>query len=240
MIRLEAVKKAFLINHKSTKILDSIDLQIKEAEIFGIVGNTGSGKSTMLRLMNGFIEPDEGSIYLMNQVLNHSSKHQLVQETSMIFQNFNLLGNLNVLDNILLPMKLRKENKEESFKKAEDLLSFVGLLEFKTAYPRTLSGGQKQRVAIARALMNRPKIIFCDEPTSALDEKMSFEILKLLKAVNSEFGTTLVVVSHDIAVIKALCSRAAIVEDGKVSKIVSLKTKDLSPFSYKEALLNDK
>ena len=240
MIRFEAVNKSYTINTKTSEILDSIDIEVKEKEIFGIVGDTGSGKSTILRLMNGFIEPDGGKVFLMNERLNHGSKHSLVKETSMIFQSFNLLGNLTVLDNVLLPMKLRVKDKRKSLDRADRLLSFVGLSDFKTAYPRTLSGGQKQRVAIARALMNNPKIIFCDEPTSALDEQMSYEVLKLLKDVNKNFGTTLVVVSHDIAVIKALCNRVAIVEEGKISETISLKTEDLKHLSYKEALLNDK
>lgn len=239
MIRFKAVSKSFIINNQESKVVDSVDLDIKEKEIYGIVGNTGSGKSTILRLMNGFIEPEQGSVYLMDRKLEARSKHELVKDTSMIFQSFNLLGNLNVLGNVLLPMRLRTANKDDNLSKAKDLLSFVGLSEFKEAYPRTLSGGQKQRVAIARALMSNPKIIFCDEPTSALDEAMSFDILKLLKDVNENFGTTLVIVSHDLQVIKSLCNRVAIIEKGKISDLVSLKPQALKLVSYKEALLND-
>ena len=239
MIRFENVSKEFIINGKQSKIVDDINISIDEKEIYGIVGETGSGKSTILRLMNGFIEPDKGSIYLMNEKLDHLSKHNLVKETSMIFQSFNLLGNLNVLENVLLPTKLRNGNKKDNLSKAKELLSFVGLSDFEQSYIKTLSGGQKQRVAIARTLMTNPKVIFCDEPTSALDEKMSYDVLKLLKEINKEFGTTIVVVSHDIAVIKALCNRVAIVEDGKIVDVLSLNTQELRPLSYKEALLND-
>ena len=239
MIRFENVSKEFIINGKQSKIVDDINISIDEKEIYGIVGETGSGKSTILRLMNGFIEPDKGSIYLMNERLDHLSKHNLVKETSMIFQSFNLLGNLNVLENVLLPTKLRNGNKIDNLNKAKELLSFVGLSDFEQSYIRTLSGGQKQRVAIARTLMTNPKLIFCDEPTSALDEKMSYDVLKLLKEINKEFGTTIVVVSHDIAVIKALCNRVAIIEDGAITDVLSLETQELKPLSYKEALLND-
>ena len=239
MIRLENITKVFNINNIDTRVIDNISLSIKEKEIFGLVGETGSGKSTILRLMNGFIEPDYGSIYLMDEKLTRKSRHILVRDTSMIFQSFNLLSNLNVLENVLLPAKLRKGNKEADYKRARELLYYVGLSKFEKSYIRNLSGGEKQRVAIARTLMTNPKIIFCDEPTSALDEKMSYEILKLLKDINKEFATNIVIVSHDISVIRSLCNRVAIIERGNVSDILSLKRKDLIPLSYKEALLND-
>lgn len=239
MIRLEKVTKRYYINDRDINVINNIDMFIDEKEIFGIVGETGSGKSTILRLMNGFIAPDEGNIYLMGKKLDHKSRHILVKDTSMIFQGFNLLSNLNVLDNVLLPVKLRKGNRAESLKKARELLSFVGLSDFEKSYIKNLSGGGKQRVAIARTLMTNPKIIFCDEPTSALDEKMSYEILKLLKDINERFGTTIVMVSHDISVIKALCSRVAIIEKGQIADIIKLNTKELTPVSYKEALKND-
>jgi D-methionine transport system ATP-binding protein len=189
--------------------------------------------------MNGFIEPDDGNIYLMDEKLDKKTKHKLVKDTSMIFQGFNLLNNLNVLDNVLLPSKLRKGNKKDNIEKARELLSFVGLANFEESFIKTLSGGEKQRVAIARTLMTNPKLIFCDEPTSALDEKMSYEILKLLIDVNEKFGTTIAIVSHDISVIKALCNRVAIIENGGVADILSLERKRLTPLSYKEALLHD-
>lgn len=239
MIRLENVTKNFLINGVESKILNSISISINRKEIYGLVGETGSGKSTILRLMNGFIKPDSGEIFLMDKKLDKTTKHDLVKDTSMLFQNFNLLGNLNVINNVLLPTKLRKGNKKENIEKAKELLNYVGLSNFEQAYIKNLSGGQKQRVAIARTLMTNPKLIFCDEPTSALDDKMSYEVLKLLKDINEEFETTIILVSHNISVIKALCNRVAIIESGKISEIVSLKTKNIAPVSYKEALLSD-
>ena len=239
MIRFEKVTKKFFINGKESKVINNLSLSVKEKEIYGLVGETGSGKSTILRLMNGFIQPDKGEIYLMGKKLDKLTKHDLVQDTSMIFQSFNLLGNLNVIDNILLPTKLRKTNKKENIKRAKDLLNFVGISKFEKSYIRNLSGGQKQRVAIARTLMTNPKLIFCDEPTSALDEKMSYEILKLLKDINEEFKTTIVLVSHDISVIKALCNRVGVIEDGELSDVLTLEPQTLRPTSYKEALLDD-
>jgi D-methionine transport system ATP-binding protein len=238
LIRLEKVSKDFFIGGEKTRVIDGINLHVDKKEIFGLVGETGSGKSTILRMMNGFIEPDEGSIYLMGKLLNSDTRHELVKETSMIFQGFNLLGNLNVIENILLPTRLRKGNQRENIGKARELLSFVGLSEFEEAYIRTLSGGQKQRVAIARTLITNPRIIFCDEPTSALDEKMSYEILRLLKDINERFETTIVMVSHDIGVIKSVCSRVAVMEDGRISELISLTPKGIEPVSYKEAFLS--
>ncbi len=239
MIRFEKVTKKFSINGEESKVINNINLSINKSEIYGLVGETGSGKSTILRLMNGFFEPDFGEIYLMGKKMDEITKHDLVKDTSMIFQDFNLLGNLNVLENVLLPTKFRKANKEYNIKRAKELLYFVGISNHEKSYIRTLSGGEKQRVAIARTLMTNPKLIFCDEPTSALDEKMSYEVLKLLKEINEEFNTTIVIVSHDISVIKAVCNRVAIIENGQISEVVSLKTKKLAPLSYKEALLSD-
>ena len=240
MIEFKNVSKKYEINGKETIIIDEINLFIAAKEIFGIVGETASGKSTILRMMNGFIEPDQGSIYLMGKKLDIKSRQELVKDTSMIFQGFNLLGNLNVLENVLLPTKLRHGNKIENNTKARELLGFVGLADYGKANIRTLSGGQKQRVAIARTLMTNPKIIFCDEPTSALDETMSFEILKLLKQINAQFGTTIVLISHNISVIKALCNRVAVIQDGKISEVIALQTREIIPVSYKEALLSDR
>lgn len=150
MIRFEKVSKSFDINGTDTVIIDDIDLSIDKQDIFGLVGETGSGKSTILRMMTGFIEPERGEIYLMGRKLDHESRHELVKDTSMIFQSFNLLSNLNVIENILLPTKLRKGNSKENIKRAKELLSFVGLADFERATTRSLSGGQKQRVAIAQ------------------------------------------------------------------------------------------
>lgn len=235
MIRLENVSKTYPMQDDQLIVLNDINLNIEDGEIFGIVGATGSGKSTLLRIMNGFIEVDNGEVYLQGEKLTHESKHELVKQTSMVFQNFNLLNNLTVIDNVLLPMKLRKGDKAASTKKAHELLEFVGLADFANMSISTLSGGGKQRVAIARALMTDPKVIFTDEPTSALDEKMRYEVLSLLKRAHKKFDTTIVVVSHDTQVIQALCDRVAVLEDGKIVDILELEPTELKPVTYQEA-----
>lgn len=232
MIRLEGISHDF----KPRRILNDINIDIKPREVYGLVGNTGSGKSTLLRIMNGFIEPTMGKVYLMGEALTKENRGKLVKQTSMIFQHFNLLSNLNVLENVLLPNKLRKMDKEKSIEKARRFLKFVGLQDYENAYIKTLSGGQKQRVAIARTLMSEPEIIFCDEPTSALDGKMRQEVLKLLRDINEQMGTTIVIVSHDISVIQAMCHRAAILEDGQIRDVVTLERQPLKSLSYQEAL----
>lgn len=232
MIRLEGVSHDF----KPRRILSDINIDIKPREVYGLVGNTGSGKSTLLRIMNGFIEATEGQVYLMGEKMTKESRGKLVKRTSMIFQHFNLLSNLNVLENVLLPNKLRKMDKEKSIEKARRFLKFVGLQDYENAYIKTLSGGQKQRVAIARTLMSEPEIIFCDEPTSALDGEMRQEVLKLLRDINEQMGTTIVIVSHDISVIQAMCHRAAILEDGQIRDVVTLERQPLKTLSYQEAL----
>lgn len=237
MIRLEKISKSYNHQGASFDVLKDISLEIKEGEVFGLVGDTGSGKSTMLRIMNGFIEVSSGEVYLFNELLNQQNKYKLVQETSMIFQSFNLLANLNVIENVMLPNKLRKLDKEATYKKALKLLEFVGLKDHLKAYPKTLSGGQKQRVAIARTLMSNPKIIFCDEPTSALDKNMANDILILLKNINEQFKTTIVIVSHDISVIKTICDKAAILENGNIVDIVTVNKVEHLNLTYSEALL---
>ena len=156
MIELKDVSKHFVINRQRAVIIDRVSFSVKEKEIFGLVGATGSGKSTLLRMMTGFLPPDAGEITLMGEPLTPETRQRLVRDTSMIFQGFHLLGNLNVLDNVLLPTRLRKGDREKNTKWARELLAFVGLSDHTQAAIRSLSGGQKQRVAIARALMTQP------------------------------------------------------------------------------------
>lgn len=189
--------------------------------------------------MNGFITPDEGEIYLLGQPLNKKTRKDLVKKTSMIFQNFNLVNNLTVLKNVLLPAKIRKKDGHESLLEARKLLSYVGLSEYEDKYIKELSGGEKQRVAIARSLMSNPKILLCDEPTSALDQSISIEILNLLKDINEKYETTIVFVSHNIETIKMLCTKALILNEGEVQDIIKLKSKPIINLTYKERLTND-
>jgi len=239
LIKLENINKSFPINGNETHVLTNINFEISKGDIFGIVGKTGAGKSTLLRLINGFIAPDSGEIIFKGKNLNKVSRKSLIKYTSMIFQNYNLLNNLNVIENVLLPVKLHKLNDVDYNKRAIDLLNFVGLSDFKRSNVSTLSGGQKQRVAIARALITKPDIIFCDEPTSALDDETSFEVLKLLKTINEKYSTTIVIVSHNINIINMMCNRIAIIEDGMVSNIISKKPEKLEFKTYQEVLVNN-
>lgn len=236
MIKLQAVSHDFIHQFKSRSVLNDISLEIHKGEIFGLIGETGSGKSTLLRIMNGFIEPTKGQVFLNKRQFTKENQLEMVKETSMLFQHFNLLANLTVVDNVLLPMKIRGLKNEENLKKAQSYLNYVGLDSYEHAHINTLSGGQKQRVAIARTLMSQPKIIFCDEPTSALDNKMRDEVLDLLKSINRDMNTTIVIVSHDISVIKSLCDRAAILEFGKIEKILEVKKEMPLTMSFEEAL----
>lgn len=156
---------------------------------------------------------------------------------AVIFQNYNLLHNLTVLDNVLLPLKIRKSEKD--YKKANELLNFVGLSDFINEYPKTLSGGQKQRVAIARSLITNPKILLCDEPTSALDINTSMDIISLLKEINIKYKTTIVLVSHQTDIIKSICNKALILNEGKIEDIVLIKEKVIERKSYQMRLRND-
>lgn len=235
MIKLEKINKSF----NNEIILKDISLEIDSSEIFGIVGLSGTGKSTLLKIMNGFLSPDTGIIYVDNILLSKDNKLDIVKKTATIFQEYNLLNNLNVIKNILLPLKVRGKINEDDILKARKLLEFINMSDFENSNIQTLSGGQKQRVAIARALITDPKIIFCDEPTSALDKENTNTILELLKNINNTFKTTIIIVSHDINVIKAITNKTAIITNGALEEIVTVKNKAINSLSYKEELLND-
>lgn len=234
MIELKGIAKEY----NQQLVLAPLDLTIAPHEIFGIVGESGAGKSTLLKIMSLLETPSEGSLFLEGKEvakLDQRAIRQLKQSIGMVFQQYHLLYNRTVFENISLPLKLLGREEPQ---KVKELLHFVGLQEKETAYPRQLSGGQKQRVAIARALVNNPKMILCDEPTSALDEKSTADILELLKKVHQEFQPTIVFVSHELAAVKALCQRAAILEAGKLKAITSVKNLSLqSTDSYEERVI---
>ena len=226
MIQLDNISKEFTQKNHQVMALTDITLEIKANEFFGLVGVSGSGKSTLLRLVNGLEEPTSGTIKINQEELTKQmtkKKRDMIQKISMVFQQFNLLQNLTVQKNVELPLKV--QGKSDG-KIVSDMLDFVGMTEHKHKYPSQLSGGQKQRVAIARALTTRPKILLCDEPTSALDEHNGHEVMKLLKKAQTEFGTTIVFVSHELEVIKRWCDRSAIMESGKILSIVTVNKSD--------------
>lgn len=180
-----------------------VDLHIEKEEIFGIIGKSGSGKSTLLKIIQGIEKADAGEIFLEENT-----------ESSYIFQEFNLLYNKNVFDNVALPLILKRKNIDR--KKIEKTLDFVGLLDKKNFFISELSGGEKQRVAIARALVTNPNLLLCDEVTASLDKFIQKEILELFLKINRDYGTTIILVTHELDVAKKLCDRVSVIEKGKI------------------------
>ncbi|MCD7907342.1 MAG: ATP-binding cassette domain-containing protein [Clostridium sp.] len=230
IIRLEGLGKQFSTANGTVTALEDINLEIMSGEIFGIIGLSGAGKSTLVRCINYLEVPTSGKVIFQDKNLSAMSEKQkrlARQSMGMIFQQFNLLSQRNVLQNICFPMEIAGTGKAESRKRAEELLALVGLEDRAKAYPAQLSGGQKQRVAIARAMATNPRVLLCDEATSALDPNTTKSILQLLKRINREMGVTVIVITHEMAVIEAICDKVAIIdhshiaEVGKVSDIFS-------------------
>ena len=189
-----------------------INLKINKGEIFGLIGQSGSGKSTILRIIQGILKADKGEINIAKNT-----------EIAYIFQEFNLLYNKNVFDNVALSLILKKKFSAE---KVEEVLKFVGLSDRKESFIASLSGGERQRVAIARALVSNPQLLLCDEVTASLDKSVKDEILDLFEEINKKYGTTILVVTHELEVVKRLCSRVAVIEKGKITDIFNVNQKD--------------
>ncbi|MBE6064407.1 methionine ABC transporter ATP-binding protein [Clostridium cochlearium] len=228
MIQIKDVGKQF----GNIKVLKNISLDIKEGEIFGIIGRSGAGKSTLLRCLNGLENYDEGSITVMGKEvknLNDLELRKLRKDMGMIFQSFNIMNSKNVYDNIALPLQIWKKDKKYIDEKVKELLKLVGLENKAKSFPRELSGGQKQRVAIARALTMEPKVLLCDEATSALDPETTKSILKLIQKINEQLKITVVVVTHQMEVIREICNRIALIDGGEVSAYGEVKDLFLRP-----------
>ncbi len=196
-----------------------VTLDIEAGDIYGIIGMSGAGKSTLVRCINHIEVPTEGMVIVQDKNLSKLSEKELRKQREhigMIFQHFNLLMQKSVLENVCFPLFIQGKSKAEAKKKAYELLDIVGLKDRAKAYPSQLSGGQKQRVAIARALASDPQILLCDEATSALDPQTTSSILALLKDINKRFGITIVVITHQMAVVREICNRVAIMKDGQV------------------------
>ena len=230
IIQLKNLGKQFKTTNGTVTALDDINLEIYPGEIFGIIGLSGAGKSTLVRCINYLETPTSGSVIFEGVSLAGQSQgviRKARRNMGMIFQQFNLLAQRNVLQNVCFPMELVGTPKKEAKKRAQELLAMVGLEDRMKAYPAQLSGGQKQRVAIARAMATNPKVLLCDEATSALDPNTTKQILELLKQINREMGVTVIVITHEMAVIEAICDRVAIIdqshiaESGSVSEIFS-------------------
>ena len=233
-------------------VLEDISLHINDGEIYGIIGQSGAGKSTLLRCINGLETYQSGSVKIDGQevkALSTKELHALQKQMGMIFQNFNLLSRLNVFDNVALPMRFAglSPRKPENKKRILDLIELVGLSDKLKARPRELSGGQKQRVAIARALVLNPRILLCDEATSALDPRITQGILQLLQQIRNELGLTVVVVTHQMEVVKQICERVSflkdshLIQEGKPEELFVMPNDDIRAFLGKtdeEALPN--
>lgn len=221
MIELRNVSKRF--DH--FEAVRNVSLSIHSGEILGLIGPSGAGKSTLLRMMNMLEVPTSGEVFVANQSLTTSTQKQLRnarKSIGMIFQHFNLLANKTVFENIDIALELADFNKNERSARVEEYLQFVGLETMASQYPAQLSGGQKQRVAIARALATKPQILLCDEPTSSLDPTTTAEILAVLETINRTLGVTIVIVSHEMDVIKSICQRVCVLADGEVFETVSI------------------
>lgn len=219
MIRFENVSKTFRGNGKQVEAVKEVSLHIKKGEIFGIIGYSGAGKSTLVRCINLLERPDRGRIWIGDTeitTLKGKSLRKQRRKIGMIFQQFHLFASRNVYENVAYPLKHQGLTGQEIKKRVEELLNLVGLEDKASAYPSQLSGGQKQRAAIARALANEPDILLCDEATSALDPKTTTAILRLLQEVNRKLGVTIVVITHEMQVVKEICGRVAVMEGGSV------------------------
>ncbi|MCT8765391.1 methionine ABC transporter ATP-binding protein MetN [Glaesserella parasuis] len=230
MIQLKNISKQFEVKGKKITALDNVSLEVPKGTIYGIIGASGAGKSTLIRCVNLLERPTIGQVIVDGKDLTTLSEKELNlarRKISMIFQHFNLLSSRTVFENVALSLELNHTPKEQIQQKVSELLELVGLADKHDAYPSNLSGGQKQRVAIARALANDPQVLLCDEATSALDPATTQSILQLLKDINKRLGLTILLITHEMEVVKRICDRVAViekghlVESGSVSEIFS-------------------
>lgn len=219
MIRIRNLTKVYTSASGTVKALDGINLDIEKGDIFGIIGLSGAGKSTLLRCINLLEKPTSGSIEIDGVEMTGLSPKELKEmrkKIGMIFQHFNLLSSRTVWGNVAFPLEIAGFDRKTINEKVENLLNLVGLSDKAKSFPSQLSGGQKQRVGIARALACGPKVLLCDEATSALDPETTLSILKLLKDINEKLGITMVVVTHEMNVIKQICNKVAVIEKSRV------------------------
>lgn len=218
-IVLENVSKTYSTKDGSIHALKGVNLSVESGDIYGIIGMSGAGKSTLVRCMNFLEVPSEGRVLIRGKSLGDYSEKELRrqrEQIGMIFQHFNLLMQKTVIENVCFPLYIQGKTRKEARQRAEELLEVVGLGDRANAYPAQLSGGQKQRVAIARALASDPKILLCDEATSALDPQTTASILELLKEINRKFEITIVIITHQMSVVRKICSHVAIMSEGEV------------------------
>jgi len=218
-IEIDALSKSYTQDQRTIYALQQVSLQIEKGDIYGIIGLSGAGKSTLIRCLSSLVPPTAGRILFSGEDLAAMGKGQLRafrHKIGMIFQHFNLLSSRTVAENVEYPLEIAKIPQQERAARIETLLKLVGLSEKKDAYPSQLSGGEKQRVGIARALANHPDVLLCDEATSALDPKTTREILSLLKTIHQKLGITIVLITHEMDVIKSICNKVAVIEKGRI------------------------
>lgn len=238
MIEVKGLGKKF----GELKVLDDISLKVERGDVFGIVGHSGAGKSTLLRCLNGLEGYNEGSVKVMGQEVCELDDHKLKElrrEMGMIFQNFSLMNRKNVYENIMFPLEVWGIPKKKAEERVLDLLDLVGLTEKKNEKIRNLSGGQKQRIGIARALALEPKILLCDEATSALDPKTTISILELLMDINKKLGVTIIVVTHQMEVVKMVCNKVVILDGGRIVASGDTDSLFLAPGEELRKLITD-
>ncbi|GAD62803.1 methionine ABC transporter ATP-binding protein [Aquipseudomonas alcaligenes] len=220
MIEFHHVQKTYRVSGRDVPALQSTDLRIEQGQVFGLIGHSGAGKSTLLRLINRLEEPSAGRILVAGEdvtALDATGLRRFRRQVGMIFQHFNLLSSKTVAANVAMPLELAGElGRAEINQRVAELLARVGLTEHADKYPAQLSGGQKQRVGIARALATRPKILLCDEATSALDPQTTAQVLQLLAEINRELGLTIVLITHEMDVIRRVCDQVAVMDGGRI------------------------
>jgi D-methionine transport system ATP-binding protein len=219
LITFEKVEKVYESRGNKVAALNGIDLEIKEGEIFGVIGFSGAGKSSLIRCVNLLERPTSGRVIVDGcdmTSLSVKEVREIKKNIGMVFQHFNLLNSKTVFDNVAMPLILAKLPKAKIKERVLQLLDFVGLADKANNYPDQLSGGQKQRIGIARALATQPKILLCDEATSALDPQTTSSILQLLKKINKEYNITILIITHEMSVIREICDRVAVIEEGKI------------------------
>ena len=228
MIELRNLNKTFSNGSQTVTAVDGVNLTVAEGSIYGVIGSSGAGKSTLIRCVNLLERPTSGQVIVDGQDLMQLTKNQLREarhNIGMIFQHFNLLSSRTVFDNIALPLELAGANKRDIENAVQPLLDLTGLTDKRDSYPAQLSGGQKQRVAIARALASKPNVLLCDEATSALDPQTTASILALLKDINRQLNITVLIITHEMDVVKSICDRVAIMSHGRL-----IEENDVEPF----------
>ncbi len=226
MITIQGLSKSFNTVDGKVYALRNINLQIAAGDIFGIIGFSGAGKSTLIRCLNRLEEPDSGSIHIGDETITALNSQQLREarkRIGMIFQHFNLFDSKTVFENIAFPLEVAGSSKNFIRRRVAELLELVELEEKTRAYPSQLSGGQKQRVGIARALANNPEVLLSDEATSALDPKTTYSILELLRNINHKLNLTIVLITHEMDVLRRICNHVAVIEDGTITEMGSVK-----------------